>query len=118
MFGVCEGSSKMQFLGASDIRKGAAKTNTRQEAKIVNLSGKARCVASPALLISEEDVFASHGASMGSVPDNDIFYLMSRGIDRSTANKLIMVGYLKPIALKIRDEKIKEEALDLLGKEI
>lgn len=55
---------------------------------------------------------------MGSVPDNDIFYLMSRGIDRSTANKLIMVGYLKPIALKIKDEKIKEEALDLLGKEI
>ena len=118
MFGVCEGSSQMQFLGASDIRKGAAKTNTRQEAKIVNLSGKARCVASPALLISEEDVFASHGASMGSVPDNDIFYLMSRGIDRPTANKLIMVGYLKPIALKIKDEKIKEEALDLLGKEI
>ncbi len=118
MFGVCEGSSQMQFLGSSDIRKGAAKTNTRQEAKIVNLSGKARCVASPALLISEEDVFASHGASMGSVPDNDIFYLMSRGIDRPTANKLIMVGYLKPIALKIKDEKIKEEALDLLGKEI
>lgn len=55
---------------------------------------------------------------MGSVPDNDIFYLMSRGIDRPTANKLIMVGYLKPIALKIRDEKIKKEALDLLGKEI
>lgn len=118
MFGVCEGMSRMEFLGSSDIKKGASKTNTRQEAKIVNLSGKARCVASPALLIAEEDVFASHGASMGSVPDNDIFYLMSRGIDRATANKLIMIGYLKPVALMIKDQKAKDEALGLLDKEI
>lgn len=118
MFGVCEQESHMEFLGASDIKNGAAKTNTRQEAKIVNLSGKAKCIASPALLISEEDVFASHGASMGSVPDNDIFYLMSRGIDRLAANKLITIGYLKPIALMITDEKVKKDALDLLEQEL
>lgn len=118
MFGVCEDASHMEFLGASDIKNGAAKTNTRQEAKIVNLSGKAKCIASPALLISEEDVFASHGASMGSVPDNDIFYLMSRGIDRITANKLITIGYLKPIALMIQDEGMRNDALSLLEKEL
>lgn len=118
MFGVCEGVSRMEFLGASDIKKGASKTDTRQEGKIVNLSGKAKCVASPSLLISEEDVFASHGASMGSVPDNDIFYLMSRGIDKATANKLIMLGYLKPITLMLKDKKAKEKALGLLDKEI
>lgn len=118
MFGVCEGNSIMEFLGSSDIKKGASKTDTRQEAKIVNLSGKAKCIASPALLISEEDVFASHAASMGSIPDDNIFYLMSRGLDRDTANKLVTIGYLKPITLMIRDEKIRNEALELLSAEL
>lgn len=118
MFGVCEGASHMEFLGASDIRRGASKTDTRQEGKIVNLSGKAKCIASPSLYISEEDVFASHGASMGSIPEADIFYLMSRGIDRPTANKLVTIGYLKPGALMIRDEAFKRRAIDLLGREI
>ncbi len=118
MFGVCSGTSHMEFLGVSDIKRGAAKANTRQEGKAVTLSGKARCIVSPALLIGEEDVFASHGASMGSVPDTDIFYLMSRGLDRNTAERLVMVGYLKPIVLMLDDKTVKEKALALLEKEI
>lgn len=118
MFGVCSGESHMEFLGKSDIKKGAVKTNTRQEGKIINLSGKAKCIVSPALLIAEEDVFASHGATMGSVPEDDIFYLMSRGLCRKVAERLVMVGYLKPIILMLKDEKIKAEAIALLDSEL
>lgn len=118
MFGVCANESKMDFLGKSDIKNGASKTNTRQEGKIINLSGKAKCVVSPSLLIAEEDVFASHGATMGSVPDDDIFYLMSRGIDRHTAERLVTIGYLKPIILMLSDEKEKEQALRILDSEL
>lgn len=118
MFGVCMDESHMEFLGSSDIKRGAAKTWTRQEGKIVNLSSKAKGVVSPALLIGEEDVFASHGATMGSVPDDDIFYLMSRGLDLDTAKRLIMVGYLKPVALMLENPKVKDEAIGLLEKEI
>ena len=118
MRGVCKDRSKMEFLGSSDIRRGAAKTHTRQEGKIVNLSGKASCVVSPSLLISEEDVFASHGASMGSVPDQDMFYLMSRGLDRPMAERIITVGYLKPTCSLVEDERAKQVALSMLESEL
>lgn len=118
MRGVCSDTSRMEFLGSSDIRRGAAKTHTRQEGKIVNLSGRAKCIASPSLLISEEDVYASHGASMGSVPDADMFYLMSRGLTRQAAERLITVGYLKPACELIADEEVKERALALLESEL
>lgn len=116
MRGVCTDNSHMEFLSCSDIKKGAVKTHTRQDGKIVNLSGKARCSVSPSLLIAEEDVFASHGASMGSVPDDDIFYLMSRGLSRRTAERLITLGYLKPACEMIQDSKTREKALSLLEK--
>ena len=114
MRGVCSDTSRMEFLGSSDIRRGAAKTHTRQEGKIVNLSGRAKCIASPSLLISEEDVYASHGASMGSVPDTDMFYLMSRGLSRQAAERLITVGYLKPACELIADRDVQARALTLL----
>lgn len=118
MFGVCANESKMDFLGKSDIKNGASKTNTRQEGKIINLSGRAKCIVSPALLIAEEDVYASHGATMGSVPDDDIFYLMSRGIDRHTAERLVTIGYLKPIILMLNNMDEKEQALRMLDSEL
>lgn len=118
MYGVCDKESAMSFLGSSDIKKGAAKTNTRQEGKIINLSGKAKCVVSPALLIAEEDVFASHGATMGSIPDQDIYYLMSRGLDKKTAERLVVMGYLKPIVLLIEDASLKEKAIALLERSL
>lgn len=114
MRGVCNGESHMEFLSCSDIRKGAVKTHTRQDGKIVNLSGRAKCAVSPSLLIAEEDVFASHGASMGSVPDDDIFYLMSRGLSREIAERLITLGYLKPACEMILDEEARGKALSLL----
>lgn len=118
MFGVCSGESHLEFLGTSDIKKGASKTHTRQEGKIVNLSGKAKCEVSPALLIDEEDVYASHAASMGSVSDQDIFYLMSRGLDKKTAERLITLGYLKPIVQEISDVGMRQKALAMLEQEL
>jgi len=50
MFGVCSDESRIDFLGKSDIKNGASKTNTRQEGKVINLSGKAKCIVSPSLL--------------------------------------------------------------------
>lgn len=118
MFGVCNGTSRLEFRGTSDIKNGAEKTHTRQEGKIVDLSGQAKCEVSPSLLIDEEDVYASHAASMGSVSQDDIFYLMSRGLDRKTAERLVTIGLLKPIVFQLSDEGEKEKALALLESEI
>ncbi len=118
MRGVCSDTSKMEFLGSSDIKRGAYKTHTRQEGKIINLSGRAKCTVSPALLIAEEDVYASHGATMGSVPTADMFYIMSRGLSKKTAERLITVGYLKPGCQMIADEKARDLAISMLENEI
>lgn len=87
---------EMQLLGATNIIKGAKKSVARQEGKIINLSKNSKAQVSPMLNIYENDINASHGAALGQIPNQTLFYLMSRGISKQVAIKLITIGLLKP----------------------
>ena len=65
------------------------------------LSPKARGDANPILLIDEDDVKAGHAASVGQVNPEQIYYLMSRGITRTEAERLIIYGFLAPVVSDI-----------------
>ncbi len=84
------------------------KSKTRQEAKIIVFDEKCRGKASPVLNISENDVEASHGAAVGKLNEMHLFYLMSRGLSKEEAKRLITLGYLKPIENRFEEDTIKE----------
>lgn len=96
-YGITEGKARLSFTGISDIAKGARGSNTRQSAKIIVFDDGCFGTASPVLNIDENEVKASHAAIVGKLNESHLFYLMSRGLSREQARRLVTLGYLKPI---------------------
>ena len=115
MAGINSAKGELRFLGSSYIKNGAHKSSTRQEAKITNLSPDAISECSPALLIKEYDVKASHGAALGAYNPEELFYLMSRGLSLEESKKLITYGSLLPIIESLGEENLVKEVKDSLG---
>ncbi len=107
-YGIAADDSDLSFKGLSSVDNGAKKSNTRQEAKIILFDKNAKGAASPALVINENDIKAGHGASIGRLNDEHLFYLESRGLGERDAKRLITLGYLKPIVNFYSDKTVKE----------
>ena len=95
--------------GITKIEHGASKANGQQSEKVLMLSPKARGDANPILLIDENDVQAGHAASAGRVNEDQLYYLMSRGISREEAEKLIIHGFLDPVVSEIPLASVREQ---------
>lgn len=108
-YGVCQDSSFLQFKGVGFIQNGASKSYANQSAKIMVFSSKAHAEANPILKIDENDVSASHGAALGKINDDHLFYLMARGISEEDAKRLITLGYLNPVLPLFFDDEIKKD---------
>ncbi len=113
-YGVCKDTARLIFSGVSYILNGCHKSKTRQNAKIMEFDPLSKAIAKPILRIDEHDIEASHGAVVGKINDDHLFYLTSRGLTESEAKKLITYGYLKPIMNGFSDEQIKEEISNLI----
>ena len=105
-YGVVLNKSILNMDTNGIIKKGASKSAIHQTSKGILLDLNSSMSASPYLFIDEYDCLASHGASIGALDENDIFYLMSRGLDKISAEKLIVYGFFNPYLSKIKDEKI------------
>jgi len=95
--------------GITKIEKGATKANGEQTERVLMLSPKARGDANPILLIDEDDVKAGHAASVGQVNPEQVYYLMSRGIPKEDALRLIIYGFLAPVVAEIPLEKVQKQ---------
>ena len=95
-YGVSKDKANIVFSGVNHIKEKCAKSVTRQNAKIILFDELSRGSASPILKIDENDVVASHGAVVGQISDEHMFYLMSRGLNKKEARELIIKGYLAP----------------------
>lgn len=104
--------------GITKIEKGATRADGQQTEKVLMLSPKARGDANPILLIDEDDVSAGHAASVGQVNQEQIYYLMSRGISRSDAEKLIIYGFLAPVVSQIPLEGLREQLGSLVERKL
>ncbi len=96
---------KMEVTG--QIEKGYSQSETHQMTRVLNLGEKSNAIVYPKLLIDENDVAASHAASVGRPNIEHLYYLMSRGIKEKDAYRLILRGYLLPITEDIEDGMIK-----------
>ncbi len=117
-YAIAKDSAKIILNNNATIVKGAKKAIVRQSAKGLNLDRKASIIAQPNLFIDEFDVEAGHSAAIGSVNKEDLFYLMSRGLNESEARKIIVMGFVQPLLDKIKTagnsqaEKLKEQLLE------
>ncbi|PWA12014.1 Fe-S cluster assembly protein SufD [Pueribacillus theae] len=116
--GVMKDSATGVFNGIGKIHHGGTKSNAEQTSRILMLSEKARGDANPILLIDEDDVTAGHAASVGRVDDLQLYYLMSRGIDRLEAQRLIVHGFLEPVVATLPIEGVKQALVGLIERKI
>ncbi|MBB6672354.1 Fe-S cluster assembly protein SufD [Cohnella nanjingensis] len=104
--------------GITKIEHGATKANGQQTEKVLMLSPKARGDANPILLIDEDDVKAGHAASVGQVNAEQVHYLMSRGIAKTEAERLIIYGFLDPVVSEIPLAGIREQLQRILERKL
>jgi Fe-S cluster assembly protein SufD len=106
--GAATGSSRASFEGLIQIDPGAQKTHTYLQIHTMMLSPKARLDAIPSVLVSADDVSASHGGTVGELDESSIFYMQSRGLDRAAAVKVIVEGFFEPLIGELEDEHLQE----------
>lgn len=116
--GVMKDSATSIFNGIGKIEHGASKSNAEQESRVLMLSEKARGDANPMLLIDEDDVMAGHAASVGRVDPVQLYYLMSRGISKTEAERLIIHGFLAPVVNQLPIEAVKKQLTDVIERKV
>jgi len=106
--GIYDGSSTGVFNGKIYVRPQAQKTTAYQSNHTLLLSSKAQVQAKPQLEIWADDVKCSHGATMGQVDEEAIFYFRSRGIDEDTAKALLTYAFITEVVEKISLDGLRE----------
>ncbi len=112
--GILDGHSSAVFNGKIIVRKDAQKTDAKQTNKNLVLSEDAVINTKPQLEIFADDVRCTHGATIGQLDEEAIFYLRSRGIDREHARKMLLNAFAHEIVDQIRSESFR----DYVGKRL
>ena len=112
--GVILEKGTLTFNGIGHIIKGAKGADAQQESRVLMLSDKARSDANPILLIDENDVTAGHAASIGQVDPEDMYYLMSRGLDQATAERLVVRGFLGSVIVEVPVKEVRIEMIETI----
>lgn len=105
--GLADGKSRLSFDGLVYVAAGAQKTQALQENHSLLLSGDALVQSSPQLEIYADDVVCSHGSTIGSLSEEELFYMRSRGIDEATARELQIRSFLSPVLERLGEEDLR-----------
>jgi Fe-S cluster assembly protein SufD len=106
--GAASGESHASFEGLIQIDPGAQQTHTYLQIHSMMLSPKARVDAIPSVLVSADDVSASHGGTVGELDEAAIFYMQTRGLDRAAAVRVIVEGFFEPLIAELSDKPLEE----------
>ena len=106
--GVLDGESSAVFNGKIIVRKDAQKTDSKQSNKNLLLSEKAIIDTKPALEIYADDVKCTHGATIGQIDPEAVFYLRSRGIGRQEARDLLTYAFANDVLERIKYAPLRE----------
>ncbi len=112
---VLEESSKAVYQGKIFVNSKAQKTDGYQLSKAILLNKDSEFNAKPELEIYADDVKCSHGSASGSLNDDSIFYLMSRGLSYHQSRELLINGFLLDVVEKITDPEIKNLIKNMIG---
>lgn len=116
--GVMKDAARGIFNGIGKIEHGATKADAEQESRVLMLNKDARGDANPILLIDEDDVTAGHAASVGRVDPVQLYYLMSRGISKAEAERLVIHGFLAPVVNKLPIDGVKKQLTEVIERKV
>ena len=104
---IAGGHARSVYQGKITVRDGAAGTDSRQTAKGLLMSGRAEIDLKPELIIFADDVKCAHGAAVGDLDADSLFYLRSRGIPEREARRLLVRAFLEEAVAAIDSEAIR-----------
>jgi Fe-S cluster assembly protein SufD len=107
--GILDGNGRAVFNGKIFVREGAQKTDAMQTNKNLLLSPHARVDTKPQLEIYADDVKCAHGAAVGQIDQEELFYLATRGINPQLGKSLLTYGFAEEVIGKIGVESIRAE---------
>jgi Fe-S cluster assembly protein SufD len=107
--GILDGKSRAVFNGKVFVRHGAQQTDAQQTNKNLLLSKEAQIDTKPQLEIFADDVKCTHGAAVGQLEEDELFYLESRGINPALARNMLTYGFAEEVIEKIKIDSIKRE---------
>ncbi|HMF70815.1 MAG TPA: Fe-S cluster assembly protein SufD, partial [Flavitalea sp.] len=116
--GILDNQSTGVFNGKIYVQKDAQKTNAFQSNKNVLLSETANINTKPQLEIFADDVKCSHGCTVGSLDEDGLFYLQSRGVPKNQAMALLLQGFALDILEKIKPAPIRAYVEDLIAQRL
>ena len=116
--GVLDDASLANFCGCIRVRPDAQKTEAYQANNNLLLSESARINTKPQLIIDADDVKCSHGATVGQIDEEAMFYLRSRGIGVEEARMMMMFGFAHDIIRHVKLEPLREKIDDLINKRL
>ena len=112
---VLEDSSRAVYQGKIFVNSKAQKTDGYQLSKAILLNKDSEFNAKPELEIYADDVKCSHGSASGSLNEDSIFYLMSRGLNYQQSRELLINGFLLDVVEKITDPEVKNLIKNMIG---
>ena len=107
--GILDGNARAVFNGKIFVREGAQKTDAMQTNTNLLLSERARVDTKPQLEIYADDVKCAHGAAVGQIEPEELFYLETRGIGPELGRSLLTYGFAEEVIAKIKLESIRSE---------
>ncbi|MRN06414.1 Fe-S cluster assembly protein SufD [Lactobacillus sp. 0.1XD8-4] len=116
--GVILEDSELIFNGIGQIIHGAHGAKADQQNRVLIMSDQARGDANPILLIDENDVEAGHAASVGPVDPHQMYYLMSRGIPRAQAERMVIRGFLGAVLSAIPSTEVRNKLITILERKL
>ncbi|HLH63835.1 MAG TPA: Fe-S cluster assembly protein SufD [Ktedonobacteraceae bacterium] len=105
--GVLTDESRVEFIGMIRVQPKAQQTASFLSDHTLLLSDKCRAESIPSLEIGANEVSASHGATTGKIDEEQLFYLMVRGIPREEAERIIVQGFFEPVLQRIPLENLR-----------
>jgi Fe-S cluster assembly protein SufD len=115
---VLDDESTGAFSGRIHVKRDAQKTNAYQRNNNLLLTDKALMQTKPQLIIEADDVKCSHGATVGQIDEEALFYLRARGIGESQARLMLMNAFSYEVVRQIRVEALRDRISELVDKRL
>jgi Fe-S cluster assembly protein SufD len=106
--GALTGDSRASYEGLIHIVPNAQETHTYLQTHQILLSPKAKGDAIPSLIVETDNVSASHGGTVGELDAEQIFYMMTRGLPRSEAVRILVEGYFEEVVQRLEDPGLED----------
>lgn len=116
--GVLDDVSLANFSGCIRVEPGAQKTEAYQSNNNLLLTDTARVNTKPQLIIDADDVKCSHGATVGQIDEEAMFYLRSRGIGAAEARMMMMFGFAHDITRRVKLQPLREKIDDMIERRL